>query len=754
MKRTINIKVKHLVVGLLAASAVVWLYAGLVQPKASTHLAEYRYRQGGGDAKPALFRAIDEAPAAERWRLIREYMIEPGADTPLGVYNVVVGLGSTYTTYRTDDSGPPAFTVEEKLPYLTDYVRRAPVDGYMRRAAVQQAVCYLGLGDPKAALEELASAERRLSKNEAKSLKMMRATLLADRGEDEQALALLEELSADLSTNDADLNGQIAALKAKLLVRQGDVASAREEVARQRKAHEEQWEQLRQQHPNGSGMRSVMLEQLGRLDELLRQTAAVGEPAAVSGTVVRGDGSPMVGVGVFLRHRDDVYHSVLENEPYQTITDASGQFRFDGVLPGSYALYLGFTCEQIDGWTWPVGGNDWIDVAAGKQLTRQVTLRKLMDIVSPVDSEAVTGDEIRFRWEPVDGAATYRIGVHIPLGEGGTAGMTLREGVRETELTVPIEELYDEASLLAFTEKDGKDMPSPLSLLGLANPDNRFYWNVEALDADGRPITRSNGYRLDESTIGRFPFFYVKARELAPEDRLLLDGRLDEALAGYKAAFAANEADRHSLRMIVRVYQGLAAVSDDPRPLEDEALPYLLRMAELYPTKSAWSRVFDYYYSREKWEETNRAYAELARLEGGVNGYTSSVYATSLLHQGRLREAEELFAKAMELDDSHRFVGSYIAVHLYRHGSIDRAAELARRYPERELNPGGPVWAELMAALADEQAQAAAPDAYWRELREQLEWVFAGESESVREWSATTGYTGMKRFVEALLQVD
>lgn len=55
------------------------------------------------------------------------------------------------------------------------------------------------------------------------------------------------------------------------------------------------------------------------------------------------------------------------------------------------------------------------------------------------------------------------------------------------------------------------------------NPEVRFSWNIEALDADGRLITRSNGYRLNEDTVGNMPFFYLKERELTTADQLLLD---------------------------------------------------------------------------------------------------------------------------------------------------------------------------------------------------------------------------------------
>lgn len=46
------------------------------------------------------------------------------------------------------------------------------------------------------------------------------------------------------------------------------------------------------------------------------------------------------------------------------------------------------------------------------------------------------------------------------------------------------------------------------------NPEVRFSWNIEALDADGRLITRSNGYRLNEDTVGNMPFFYLKEESL------------------------------------------------------------------------------------------------------------------------------------------------------------------------------------------------------------------------------------------------
>ncbi|WP_281202997.1 hypothetical protein [Cytobacillus kochii] len=96
---------------------------------------------------------------------------------------------------------------------------------------------------------------------------------------------------------------------------------------------------------------------------------------------------------------------------------------------------------------------------------------------------------------------------------------------------------------------DEPNSVDPNTLLAFTNPNNRFSWSVDAFDEHDKLLTRSNGYRLGNDTIGHLPFFYLKTRTLTEADQLLLDKKFTEALEAYKV----NLDDKHSERMIKRL---------------------------------------------------------------------------------------------------------------------------------------------------------------------------------------------------------
>lgn len=757
----LRIKVKHLVVALLTVCGLFVVVTNVVIPKARTYMAEKQFQQGGLTAKADILKAIDGAASnKEKWRLIRQYMIETGVESAAYGFNVVIGPGTSYSQSSTSMPGAPVWQWEEKLPYVQIYAAEAPADGYAIRASRQLALYYGSQGQREEAIAALERMENRLNAdyaNQREELKFERAKLYADSGDFTQAETLIREVTERFQQRGGSnyLNARIAKLRADIYVRQGKAKAAYEEVARELEIYKQAVEADRKKFPDAPGT-PILLEQLEMLKNNLMQYNGHEPLSTVSGTVTRSDGTPLVGVGVYLRHRDVVNRSVVDDEPYQTLTDADGRYRFEGVLPDSYQLYIGLYFEQIDGWTWPLKNDDWIDVEGGKQLTENVTLRPLMNIISPIDQEVLTGRTVAFKWEPVAGASFYTLTLNMPVGNGTTIGTMLRAHIRDSFVEVPVEELYDHKSGISYKHVGDKEVPNPVSLLGFANPEVRYFWSVEAFDDNGRPMTRSNGYRLNEETIGALPFFYLKQRGLSPADRLLLDDKQAEALAAYKSAYEADGDDRHSLRMIVRIYEARASEAR-AGSLSDEVLPYLLRLAELNPAGPYAFDVFYDYYKKKDWERAEHYYAEkIAAGKERVEPYEQSIYATVLLRQGRFAEAAKQFREALARDDSHRYVGSYLAAELYVSGDFDAAIALAGKYPERSFGENGPVWSRLLERLAAESASSDSPDAYRQELKLQLERYFADDREALGKWSASASAQigGMKTFLNALLAVD
>lgn len=123
-----------------------------------------------------------------------------------------------------------------------------------------------------------------------------------------------------------------------------------------------------------------------------------------------------------------------------------------------------------------------------------------------------------------------------------------RSHIATNKTDVPVEDLYNHTVGLSMSD-DEPNSVDPITLLAFTNPNNRFSWSVDAFDENDELLTRSNGYRLGNDTIGHLPFFYLKMRTLTEADQLLLDKKFTEALEAYKV----NPEDKHSERMIKRL---------------------------------------------------------------------------------------------------------------------------------------------------------------------------------------------------------
>ncbi|RKJ15401.1 carboxypeptidase regulatory-like domain-containing protein, partial [Butyricicoccus sp. 1XD8-22] len=202
--------------------------------------------------------------------------------------------------------------------------------------------------------------------------------------------------------------------------------------------------------------------------------------------------------------------------------------------------------------------------------------------------------------------------------------------------------------------------------------------------ANGERLTSSSGYRLDEDTIGNLPFFYLKERNLTKADRLLLSKKLKKALAAYQSNYEKDPDDIHSLRMIIRL---IGAESDANATENEESIPYLQAYAEKTNSTQALFSLIDYYYEKQQWDSFHKWFNTYEAAVGNrLDEYDQAIYASALMKQGKVKEASERFKQVMELDKSHRFVGSWLAVELYDGKTFEHALTIARDYPERPFS--------------------------------------------------------------------
>lgn len=757
----IKIRVKHLVLFvLIPASLLVILFNFLpsqIQKNGSTAVPP-------NAARIELLQKLNSTTGSKRMELIRKNVIDAGGG--YDPYRFDLYIGSSMSVWSNNASQASRLLPEDRVTWLEEYIREGPADDTLLFAVKQLVYEYDALGHKGDGDQSLVTTAERVSNNSslAKQIALLQAERALNDGDLAVAELILDQLSA--TKNQEDLDAQKAWLTGRLLFAKGKTQEALTLVINELNSYKKWWNDLNSQfntpEPNKDSAPTLgtveentteAAMQLEALRKAIQSAIDTGNttPAIVSGTLTRSDGSPVFRAGIFLRSESEVNHSVTYAEPYRIVTDAEGRFEFHNVTPGFYQIQLGLSFDQIDGWTWPEQYNGWLEVKQGGHVNERIILQPLIELQSPINQETLTGQTVDFRWKAVKGAAYYRLngGVSDTVT---TYSSQIRDHITDNQVSIPVAELYYSSGFSFGSDGDDWETIDPLSLMGFLNSEARFSWNIEAFDAQGRLLTRSNGYRLNDNTALSLPFFYLKERTLTTADRLFLNKKPKKALEAYQKMYDEDPTDVATLHMLVRLMTAKASITKD-KSLEAETIPLLKKLIQLYPSSIYAYTLAHYYFEQEDWDRYHEYYSMYSQLsQEEPDAYDRSINAIVLMHQGQLEEARKQFAIALDEDDTHRFIGSYLAAELYAGESLLSVLKLADRYPEHSFGKSGSRWPLMIKQLIAERDSQ--PENFDKQLKEKLGWYVNGQTDVLKRWIENADSTALKEFMDAVSQVN
>ncbi|NLM46615.1 MAG: tetratricopeptide repeat protein [Firmicutes bacterium] len=274
-------------------------------------------------------------------------------------------------------------------------------------------------------------------------------------------------------------------------------------------------------------------------------TAEEDTGGTVCGTVTLS-GKPLPGVEIILQPLAG-HDTYIISGPYTGLrltSDQQGRFAFTGLVPGYYGLGLILNLDEVGdivlkGGRFP---QSIFYVEAGEVVAWDFELVKTIKIISPANGVTIDADEVAFTWEPVEGAAYYRLELGTYTGAGSISSLCEKKYVTP-EATISLAQLQSYQPGLAYDEQG----PLPASLLGYLG--SRHFWGVVAYDADDTIITASQGYLQAQNSD-----FQLPERNMSEGDKLLMKRNYKEAIAAYEKQLAKDAADLHALTMLARLY--------------------------------------------------------------------------------------------------------------------------------------------------------------------------------------------------------
>lgn len=288
-----------------------------------------------------------------------------------------------------------------------------------------------------------------------------------------------------------------------------------------------------------------------------------GRQALLSGRVMVGD-QPLVGVQVYLRDNNaNSYHIPPRYQVDPVVmTDDQGEFRFYDIAEGSYDIGIAASAKELKSHTYSAITPRGIKVESGKTVESVVVqFNPNIKLDKPMGKTAVEGEEIELEWDAYPGTAYYKLllsELRLKDDVSGYQTFTLDQKILDPELLLNVEELRAIPFYGMGIGHSGEDRETwvyPSNLLGYAYPGSQYIWSIEAYDSEDRLLSSSRPLRIVKEMELPLISFEEKAGDQVLEgDRLIRQGKYDQAKLAYEAELQSNGNHDRELRILANLY--------------------------------------------------------------------------------------------------------------------------------------------------------------------------------------------------------
>lgn len=266
------------------------------------------------------------------------------------------------------------------------------------------------------------------------------------------------------------------------------------------------------------------------------------------------NGRPAPYVYVYLKNEKDENLNSLgdEGQCIKGMTDFNGEYEISSLPEGNFVLGAGVPSAYLENTVFMTPDEGYFHLNDGENKEYDFIFNPPMKLVKPIGNVVPRDGNVELQWEKVNGAAYYRIDLvefTDPLhSEGNYMTFTVVDKVPDTRYTLELCKINMRLHGLS-TDENGEI--NPQAFLGVFYPGARVPVFIEAFDDRGRRITSSAPIKLNARDMS---VITIPEEGTTEGDRLLLEGRVSEAVKYFEDYLAKNPKDIHALSVLSNIY--------------------------------------------------------------------------------------------------------------------------------------------------------------------------------------------------------